>query len=159
MKNVQEIMVTSPKYCGKNETLQAVAEQMAKSNIGSLPVVDENKKLVGIITDRDIALTLGKQAGKKLTEIKVQDVIANKKVHSVLDEDNLQTALKIMRTKQVRRLPVVDNEKTLKGIVTLNHIVRLTHESNEEAEMEYKGEENVIKTLHSIANRQNEMAF
>ena len=57
MKTVKEIMVSSPQYCGKHETLQTVAEKMSKSNIGSLPVVDENKKPIGIITDRDICLT------------------------------------------------------------------------------------------------------
>ena len=159
MKTVKDIMVTSPKYVGKNETLQTVAEQMSKTNIGSLPVLDENKKVVGVVTDRDITLTAGTQNGKKLSEIKVQDVIRNKKVHTVAPEDNLQTALQIMRTKQVGRLPVVDKEQKLKGIISLNHILRKTHGSSEHAEIAYEGKENVINTLHSLANRTSEKVF
>ncbi|MFN6039426.1 MAG: CBS domain-containing protein, partial [Bacteroidota bacterium] len=55
MKKIKEMMTASPKTVGKNESLKTVATQMSKSNIGSLPVVDENKKVVGIVTDRDIS--------------------------------------------------------------------------------------------------------
>jgi CBS domain-containing protein len=159
MKTVKEIMITSPQYCGQNETLQALAEKMSKSNIGSLPVLDDNKKVIGVITDRDITLAAGTQVGKKLSEIKVLDVIQNRKVHTVTPEDNLQTALQIMRTKQVGRLPVVDKEQNLRGVVSLNHIVRQTHGSNEHAEIGYAGKENVFNTLHSLANRKKETVF
>ncbi len=154
-------MVAYPQYCEKHETLQTVAEQMSKSNIGSMPVVDENKKPIGIITDRDICLTAAARSKKPLSELKVQEVTNKQKVHTCSTEDNLQTALKIMRTKKVGRLPVVDHEQKLAGIVSLNHIVRKTHGNEDETEVGYKGEENVMKTLHSLASRknENEMAF
>ncbi len=153
-------MVVSPKYCGKHETLHDAAIQMFKANIGSLPVVDENKKLVGIITDRDICLAAANSDKKNLSEVKVHEVINRGiQVHTVTPEDDLQTALRIMRIKKVGRLPVVDREQTLQGIVSLNHILRKTHGSDDEAEVEYAGDENVIKTLHALANRKLEIAF
>ena len=158
MKKVKEIMVAYPQYCGKHETLQTAAEKMSKSNISSLPVVDETKKPIGIITDRDICLTAA-QGKKPLSELKVQNITSGQKVHTCSTEDNLQTALRIMRTNKVGRLPVVDNQQKLTGIVSLNRIVRKTHGSSEAAEVTYKGEENVMKTLHSLASRKTEMAF
>lgn len=150
MKKIKEIMVTSPQYCGTDENLQTVAQLMSRSNIGSVPVVDENKKAVGIITDRDVCLTAAAR-NKPLSEIKAKEIISRQNLHTCSTEDDLQTALKIMRTKQVGRLPVVDNEQKLKGIVSFNHIVRKTQGSGNE--IEYKGEENVMKTLHSLASR------
>jgi len=152
MKKVNEIMVSSPQSCAKTETLQKAAEIMSKSNIGSLPILDENKKVIGIITDRDITLNAS-QSKKPLSEIKVQDIISQRKVHTVQGEDNLETALKVMRENKVGRLPVVDKDQNLKGILSLNQIVRKTQGSTDEAELEYKGQENVMKTLHSLAER------
>ncbi len=152
-------MVTSPRYCEKHETLQEVAEQMSESNIGSLPVVDEDKKPIGIITDRDICITVASNAHKPLSEIKVEEIINKRKIFTCSTEDNIQTALKIMRTKQVGRLPVVDTEQKLKGIVSLHTIVRKTPNNEEKMELEYKGEENIFKTLHSLASRRTELVF
>jgi CBS domain-containing protein len=158
MKTVKDIMVNFPKYIGKHETLQTVAEYMSKCNIGSLLVLDENQKLAGIITDRDITLTAGAYE-QNLCEIKVQDVIRNKKIYTVSPDDDLQTALYLMRTKQVGRLPVIDKNQKLQGIVSLNHIVRKTHGSPEQDEIVYNGKENVMRTLHALAIRVPQAIF
>ena len=159
MKTVKEIMVTSPKYCGSHETLQAIAEQMSKTNIGSLPVLDKNKKVVGIITDRDICVTAGNLRKRNLSEIKVQEVLNNRRIYTCTQEDDVQTALKMMRTKKVGRLPVVDEDFNLTGIISLNRIMRKAYGSSEEGELVYAGEENVMNTLHSLANREFETAL
>ena len=145
-------MINSPKTCGKHETLQTVSRQMSKSNIGTLPVVDENKKVIGIITDRDICLAVGKRNRQPISELKVQDVMTPR-VHTCRPEDNVSAALKIMRTKHVSRVPVVDSEQRLKGIVTLKNIVRDTYESKDAGDIEFMGDENVIKTIYSLANK------
>lgn len=159
MKTVKEIMVTTPQYCEKNESLQSVAEQMSSSGIGSMPIVDKNKKPIGVITDRDICLAAANESDKALSELKVQDVKGKQRVHTCTIEDNLQTALKIMRTQKVGRLPVVDQDQKLQGVISLNHIVRKIHDTSDEAEIGYKGEENVFKTLYSLASRKPEMSF
>ncbi|HEU4718076.1 MAG TPA: CBS domain-containing protein [Bacteroidia bacterium] len=158
MKTVKEIMVKSPMYCEKDATLQAVAEQMSKENIGSLPVLDENKKLIGMITDRDICLAAG-ATKKNLASLKVQEVLKQQPVHTITGEDDLRSALRLMRVKQVGRLPVVDKDRRLQGVVSLNHIVRRTHGTADAAEIEHGGDENVLNTLHALSNRKLEMAL
>jgi CBS domain-containing protein len=135
MKTVKEIMYSTPKYCGKNESLLNAVREMSKSNIGSLPVVDSDKKVVGIITNRDVCTTLGKTS-KTLAELKVQEVMTPE-AYICTPEDDTKTALKIMRTKKVHRLPVVDKEGHLKGLLSLNTIVREFEGSREKAEIEY----------------------
>ena len=124
---------------------------MTKSNIGFLPVIDEHKKVIGTITDRDVCLAIGK-GSKPVNELKVYEVM-NKKAHLVKQDEDVATALKVMRTNQVGRLPVVDDDNHLKGIVSLTHIVRKVKNSSEKEEIEYKGKENVINTLTAIAER------
>jgi CBS domain-containing protein len=151
MKKIKEIMVDEPRHCEKSQSVQSVVTEMSKSNIGSLPVVDKNKKVIGVITDRDICVGLS-NTNKPLTELKVHEVMSTQ-AHTCTPEDDASTALKIMRTKKVGRLPVVDKDGRLKGIVSLNGIVRHHHENNEKVEEQYPGEENVMNTLHAIADR------
>ncbi|MFI5150981.1 MAG: CBS domain-containing protein [Bacteroidia bacterium] len=152
MKTIKEIMVLAPQHCTRNETLKDISIRMHKANIGSLPVLDENKKVVGIITDRDIALSLGKHDNKPHADLKVHEIMTSK-VHTISPEESTTTALKIMRTNMVGRLPVVDNKRELKGMVSLNRILRDSRGTKEADELEYAGEENVLLTLHSIAER------
>jgi CBS domain-containing protein len=151
MKQVKDVMCDSPKHCEKNESLKNVVNEMSKSNIGSMPVVDKDKKVLGVVTDRDICIGLAK-TNKPLSELKVSEVMSSQ-AHTCTLEDNADNALKIMRTKKVGRLPVVDKEGRLKGILSLNGIVRHHHKNNEKVEEQYPGEENVMNTLHSIAER------
>jgi CBS domain-containing protein len=151
MKTIKEIMVDTPHHCFKHETLKNISAKMHTANIGSVPIVDENKKVIGIITDRDIALALSR-LNIPLGELKAQDVMTTK-VHTIRPDDNVATALRIMRTRKVGRLPVVDNELKLKGMVSLNRILRNSHGSDESNELEYAGEENILNTLHSISER------
>ncbi|HTA62610.1 MAG TPA: CBS domain-containing protein [Bacteroidia bacterium] len=155
MKTVKEIMYRAPKYCTEKETLLNAVKELSRASIGSLPVVDSNKKVVGIITTRDICNTLGRTS-KALTEIKVEDAM-NYEAHFCHPEDDTQTVLKIMRTKKVHRLPVVDKEGHLKGLLSLNGIVRELA-GKERAEIEYAGAENIVKTLRAIAEKKHEHA-
>jgi CBS domain-containing protein len=151
MKQAKDVMCDSPKHCEKNESLKNVVNEMSKSNIGSLPVVDKDKKVIGVITDRDICIGLAK-TDKPLSELKVSEVMSSQ-AHTCKLEDSADTALRLMRLKQVGRLPVVDKEGRLEGILSLNGIVRHHRKNNEKVEEQYPGEENVINTLHSIAER------
>jgi CBS domain-containing protein len=151
MKTIKDLMTPSPQYCEKNESLKDVARKMAQSNIGSLPVVDENKKVIGMITDRDIALALGRRQGA-VAEVQVHEAMTPQ-VHSLRADEDATAALKMMRTQKVGRLPVVDAENHLKGIISLNGIVRKVQDSSDKAEINYSGKENVHRTLESIAER------
>jgi len=151
MKQVKDIMNASPLSCRKDETIQEVSNQMSKSNIGFLPVVDENKKVIGTITDRNIVLAIGK-ANKAPDKLKVHEAMEST-VHTISQEDSADKALEIMRTKQVGRLPVVDSERRLKGVVSLLGIARKIKDSSEKNELGSQGKENIINTLQGIAER------
>ena len=151
MKTVKEIMLSGPKYCNKNESLKNAIKEMSKSKINSLPIVDNDEKVVGIITSWDICTALGK-ANKAYADLKVHEVMTPE-AHTCTPEDDAKTALRIMRTKKVRRLPVVDKKGQLKGFLTLNAIARMFEKGKEREEIEHGGEENIVRTLRSIYER------
>jgi len=107
-------MMSQP-HCATPETpLGEVAEIMARDEVGAVPLV-QGERLVGMVTDRDIvvrALAAGKDArGMPAREIASQDLVA------VTPEDDLSDAVELMARYQVRRLPVVEEEDRLVGVV------------------------------------------
>lgn len=154
MKTVKEIMFRSPNYCEKNESLHRALEKMSSSRIGSLPIVDSNKKVVGIITNQDICRVLA-NTHRTSDEIKIHEAMTPE-AFTCRPDDYTNDALKIMRLKKVRRLPVVDALGKLQGLLSLNSIIHCFERSGESAEIEHEGEENVVKTLRSIAAKRYE---
>lgn len=118
---VHEIMTTDVGSCGLGANLAAVARIMWEKDCGSVPVVDSNGKVIGMITDRDICMALTTR-NHLASEVTVGDVI-NGSVKSCAADDNLSDALRTMRSDQLRRLPVVDNEGRLIGVLSLNDII------------------------------------
>ncbi len=102
------------------ETLAAVAIRMQEHNIGTV-VIEENQRPVGIVTDRDLALALGARRVNPSTE--VQNVMT-RHVLAIPEDTGIYTATKFMREREVRRLPIVDREDRLVGIVTLDDLLR-----------------------------------
>jgi len=106
---------------GPNQSLAEAAQKMRDADVGSLPVV-EDAKLIGIVTDRDIVVRcVAEGADPKATSVRQaasQDV-----VHCLADQ-SLEDASKIMAAAQVRRLPVIDHDRRLVGIVALGDISR-----------------------------------
>jgi CBS domain-containing protein len=99
--------------------LAIVAAKMRSSNVGAI-VVEENKRPVGIITDRDLALALG--VNGMTTQSPVREVMT-RHVLAVPDETEVLSATRYMRESHVRRLPVVDKDDHLIGIVTLDDLL------------------------------------
>jgi CBS domain-containing protein len=91
---------------------------MKSRNIGSIPVIENKKtqKLVGIVTDRDLALTIVAD-GRDAKSTKV-DAVMTFKVVSCLADDDLQKVLNAMATQKLRRIPVVDHDNRIVGIIT-----------------------------------------
>jgi len=140
---VQDVMVRGVRFCDPETNLATVAEIFWEQGCGALPVV-ENGRAVGMITDRDIAIALGTR-NAKAGEAFVRDV-ALPKVFFCLPQDDIHTALNTMRAQQVRRLPVVDNEGALVGILSLDDIV-LFAEEKPATELTYA---DVIDTMKAI---------
>jgi len=95
---------------------------MWDGDCGSIPVVDSWSRVIGMITDRDICMAAYTQ-GRSLEQIRVQDVMS-KNVTSCKTSDSLEQAEELMRRQKVRRLPVVDAEMHLVGLLSINDIAR-----------------------------------
>jgi len=121
---VKEIMSQPVITASVDENLDAVARKMWENDFGSVPVVDKQGRLAGIVTDRDVCMAAYTQ-GKPLTAIPVKGVMA-KEVFSSHPEDAISEAEKVMSTRQVRRVPVINAKGEVVGIVSLNDLARRT---------------------------------
>jgi CBS domain-containing protein len=122
--------------------LGAVAETLWKEGVGSLPVVEDGRVL-GVITDRDIAIALGTRnirAGDTLVR-----EVALPKLFYCAPEDDIHVALQTMRAQRVRRLPVMDIKGALQGILCLDDIILFAEEAP--AELTYA---DVVETLQGV---------
>jgi len=123
---VSEAMTQDVQLANPNETLQQAAQAMAMLDAGVLPV-GENDRLVGMITDRDIAIK-GVACGMG-PEAKIRDVMTADVKYCFEDQD-LAEVTKNMADIQVRRLPVLDHDKRLVGIISLGDIAVNTKGKN-----------------------------
>lgn len=115
---VSECMTREVRIVDPAETLQQAARTMADIDAGFLPV-SENDKLVGIITDRDIAIRAvgaGRAPDAKIREVMSQEV------RYCFDDEDIDDVLWNMAEQQIRRLPVVDRNKRLVGIVSITDL-------------------------------------
>ena len=115
MPNCSQLMTHDPVFCLASDTVDRAAQLMRQEDAGSLPVIEnhQNKKLLGIITDRDIALKV--VADKRdVGSTRAQEVMTRNPVTCRADYD-LQVALDSMASHQVRRIPVVDDKNQVVG--------------------------------------------
>lgn len=151
---VKDVMTAdSLKYCTLETSLHTVAKTMKENNHGALPVLNKENRVVGIITDRDIALSLASKKESKIADLKVDDVMTEHTVHTVKTEDPIDKALTEMRKHKVGRLPVTDTNGALKGIITLNSLLSHSLEKKEGISNVASTEENLTKTLQSLFER------
>jgi len=113
----REIMTKNPVCCLPVDTIKKAAELMKVGDFGALPIVDseENRKIVGILTDRDIAVQAVAE-GMDPETTKVERVM-NRNVFCVRDTDDVNETLSTMSNQQIRRIPVVDADDRIVGIV------------------------------------------
>lgn len=119
---VSDLMTMGVKSCRGEDTLHRAAQIMWENDCGCVPVADSGGFMTGIITDRDIAMAAYLQ-GKPLDAMRV-DSVAAKAVFAVRESDSVEAAEEIMRQKQVRRIPVLDREGRMKGLISLGDIAR-----------------------------------
>ena len=113
---VEQLMSRDVKTCQATEMLNRAAQLMWENDCGCVPVVDEDGRAVGMITDRDVCMAAYTQ-GRPLDALPVASAMA-RDLRSCHATDTIVEAESIMRAAQVRRLPVVDPEGTLLGIVS-----------------------------------------
>jgi CBS domain-containing protein len=120
---VNEVMTRNPACCGPQDSLETVAKAMVVNDCGSIPVVDdETRKIVGVVTDRDIA-TRVVAAGRDPSTVKVNEVMSHP-VACISDEDPMDSCVKLMEQNMIRRAPVIDQAGRLVGIVSQADIAR-----------------------------------
>lgn len=114
-----EIMTNKVSVIGPEASLTEAAKMMDDLNVGDLPVCD-GSRLLGIITDRDIVIR-SISAGQDPNSTKVRDAMTSPVVYCSDDAD-LHDAAKLMKDNQIRRLPIVNKDKALVGIVSLGDL-------------------------------------
>jgi CBS domain-containing protein len=117
---VSEAMTRDVKICTPGQTIREVAKTMGEIDAGSMPV-GENDRLIGMITDRDIAIRAVGQG--KGPDTPVREVMSEH-VHYCYDDEELEHVAQNMGDIRVRRLPVVNREKRLVGIISLGDVAR-----------------------------------
>jgi CBS domain-containing protein len=113
-KSVQELMTSNPCSIDTDKSVAYAAKMMRDEDVGLAPIVEGNR-LVGTVTDRDITIRLVAE-GKDPESTKVTD-IASTKLVTVEPQQDLEEALQLMAKHQVRRLPVVEEDGRLVGVV------------------------------------------
>lgn len=134
MKKISEVMTSEVQVVQPDDTLRDAAAIMAEEDVGALPVCD-GSRLQGMITDRDIAVRAvanGRDADTPVREVMSEDVIW------CSEDDDTQEVLGRMGERQIRRIPVVDANRNLVGIVSLGDLA-------------IEDEENVDEALRSIS--------
>lgn len=118
---VQSIMTTNVTSCNPNTNLAAAAGLLWEQDCGALPVVDGEGKVVGMLTDRDICMAVATK-GRLASEIPVREAITGA-VHSCHPNDDIKSSIKTMQSEKVLRLPVINEDGRLQGIISMNDIM------------------------------------
>ena len=118
---VADVMRRDVRIANPDDTVQQIAQVMREADTGALPV-GEGDRLVGMVTDRDVAVVLVAE-GRDPARTKVRDVMS-KEVRYVFGDEGLEHVADNMAEQQVRRLPVMNRQKRLVGIVSLGDIAK-----------------------------------
>ncbi len=116
---VKDIMTKDVDVMPKSASLKEVADLMKKRNVGSIPIV-EAARVIGLVTDRDIAIR-STAMGHDPNEVTAGDIMSRDLAFVFLDQD-VKEAAKIMQDKQIRRIPVLDRQMQMVGIVSLGDL-------------------------------------
>ena len=116
---LSQILTRNVETIGPDTSVREAAQRMRSMDVGSLPVCD-GRTLLGMVTDRDLAIRVLAE-GRDPNATRVQDAMTPD-VCFAFEDDDVQRAAEIMKEKQIRRLPVLDRDKHLVGIVALGDI-------------------------------------
>jgi CBS domain-containing protein len=116
---VKNAMHKNAEWIGPETPLAQIAKKMKDLDVGSLPV-GENDRLIGMVTDRDIACR-GLADGKDVSRLTARDVMSKGIVYCT-ENDELEDAVHLMEKKKIRRLPVINEKKRMVGMLALGDI-------------------------------------
>lgn len=132
-RKCRDIMTKNPTAANREMTLREVAGLMRDGDFGVLPVVEkETNRLVGILTDRDIVVRAVAE-GKDISTATVGEAMSEK-LYTAKPDDFVFEAVRTMGERQVRRIPIIDGEGVLQGIIAMADIALETEDQREIAE-------------------------
>lgn len=122
--DIKDVMTKNPHCVTPNATVREAAQIMASEDIGIVPVVESNdgRRLVGVITDRDIAVRC--VAKGKGADCRVSEAMSSGQLATCREHEHVNRVMDAMRTEKVRRIPIVDERGALVGIVSQADVVR-----------------------------------
>ena len=147
---VKEIMTPNAKAIWLTESLADAAQLMWENDCGVLPIIKDGRKVIGMITDRDICMAVAMRDSNP-SSVSVEEVMTGQ-VYSLDPEDEVDYALEVMQEHKIRRLPVVNAEGELEGILSLNDVV-LNAKTSDGALGSSIGYGDVVKTYQAICQR------
>lgn len=152
---VSELMKREVFTCHTDDTLNTAARVMWEKDCGCVPVIDDENRVMGMLTDRDICMAAYFE-GARLEDLKASSAMS-KTVFACKPDQMIADAERIMRINQVRRLPVVDDGNHLLGILSLNDIAGEAgfEESQKKKEVTFA---EVGKTLEGVCKHRTAMA-
>ena len=139
---VKDVMKTDVGFCSTEDSLMKAAEVMRRRDCGVVPIVDANKKVVGMLTDRDLCLAVVAR-NRKASDIKIEELLRGKAIVCAAD-DKLEDALKKMRKYQVKQLAAIGAGGELVGVLSVTDVLGLA------AGKEKKLKKKVYATLEKI---------
>jgi CBS domain-containing protein len=122
---ISEIMTRDPELIDPNSSIRDAARRMKNEDIGALPI-GENDRLIGMVTDRDIAVRAVAE-DRDPSSTTVRDVMSEK-IYYCFEDDDIESAARCMAENRVRRLPILNRDKRLTGIVSLADIAQTGEE-------------------------------
>jgi CBS domain-containing protein len=125
---VKDLMTTEAQAIGASQSLSDAACLMWEHDIGCVPVVDDSRKVLGMLTDRDIAMSAFLN-GKTLGDI-ASATARSKNAVCCSEDDDVETVMKQMGSNQVHRMPVVNGDAMLVGILSLNDCAKAYRSGN-----------------------------
>jgi CBS domain-containing protein len=143
---VKEIMTPNAKAIWLTESLADAAKLMWENDCGVLPIIKDGRKVIGMLTDRDICMAMAMRDTNP-SHVSVEEVMTGQ-VYSVNPEDDIEQALEAMQERKIRRLPVVNTEGELEGILSMNDVVLNARSKGDS--IAYR---DVVKTYQAICQR------
>jgi len=142
---VRDVMTKEAVFCRLDAPLSEAAELMWTKGCGFLPVVGEGGNVIGVITDRDIGIAFGTR-DQRPSELLAKDVMSAR-LFTCTSEDSIPCALSTMRMEVLRRLPVIDGEGNLVGVLSIDDVVLRARERASKKEISYKDVEEAFKAI------------
>jgi CBS-domain-containing membrane protein len=143
---VKELMTPDAKAIWITQSLADAAREMWENDCGALPIIKDGRKVVGMITDRDICMASAMR-DRNPAAISVEEIM-NATVYAAEADEDIEQALQTMREHKIRRLPVLNLQGELEGILSMNDIVLHAQKQNgKKPEIDYT---DVVKTYQAI---------